>query len=365
MRTTSFLRSGRAIKKAIFLPGQGVQRPGMVSKMMKQYPRIVGEMVGEIDALMGDAFSDRYLLDLNTPGSELAQTEFAQPAILATSLIIMRILEKEYGVDVNRIDYIMGHSLGEFTALALAGVIEPWTAVWLVRQRGKAMQLAADQWGGKLGMYAVVMEKERFTDVLEQLESFCAATRGTRNVAQVANINSSTQVVLSGSEAAIQSVLQSLRRWSGHDPRAVRLNVSAPFHSEIMMPARRHLADILGLEDQESAAFPLDPPLPIDRQVLLRWPPPVHTKVIANMTALPFEHLNQVRYALAASSTEPVDWKGSLDYLVQHGVTRFCAIGPGRVGRQLAGKEFADRPELQVIGASMSVEFAGAASFLS
>lgn len=296
----------------------------------------------EIDSYMGYKLSD---IIQDGPSRVLTATPNAQPAIMATSILILRILESEFEFDVSkRVDVSLGHSLGEFAALVAAGVMEFQDALWMVRRRAEAMaeatQRAKEKYGGEYGMVAIVTESEYLNSLIEAIDEFVgyqsAGARGEsaesmKPIDQVliANVNSKNQIVLSGSVHRIKELVAHVRQFLGHDPRAVRLNSDSPFHSPIMRPAVNVMRELVsgksrvkGRENEDIITFP------------------GRLECISNVSARPFGNATEVKELLARQCLETVRWWDSIKYLDQEQkVRRWVGIGPGKVGRNLVGKE--------------------------
>ncbi|KAK9782810.1 putative Adaptor complexes medium subunit family-domain-containing protein [Seiridium cardinale] len=329
-------------KTAIFFPGQGVQKVGMTAPWIEAFPRSAQDVLDEIDSHMGYKLSS---VIQDGPSKTLTETPNAQPAIMATSILILRILEREFGFKVSeRIDVSLGHSLGEFAALVAAGVLAFEDALYMVRKRAEAAaeatKRAKDQYGGEYGMVAVVTEAEYLTALIEAIDDFVgyrsAGARsdhaeGIQPIDQVliANVNSKNQIVLSGNVEKIKELVAHVRQFLGHDPRAVRLNSDSPFHSPIMRPAVAVMKELLsgksrvkGREGEDVITFPGD------------------LMCISNVSARPFSSKEDVKDLLARQCLDTVNWWDSIKYLDQEQrVRRWLGIGPGKVGRNLVGKE--------------------------
>ena len=220
-----------------------MQRVGMASPWMDHFPQKTTRMLDEMDSILGLKLSE---IILEGPNSKLNQTENAQPAIMAISVLILRILEEEFGFDTrSRVDVTLGHSLGEFSALVAAGHLRYADALRLIRGRAEVMarctQNMVERCGESFGMVALICEPDRIEDLLATVQEFLGlATSRLEDTSRsippishvmVANINSPNQIVLSGSIPRIKALLVQLRQFGGHDPRAVRLNCESPFHS--------------------------------------------------------------------------------------------------------------------------------------
>ncbi|RYP05209.1 hypothetical protein DL765_009906 [Monosporascus sp. GIB2] len=335
--------------------GQGVQKVGMLTPWLEAFPRTASAIIDEIDDLMGYKLSS---VIQEGPSRELTATPVAQPAIMATSILILRILEREFGFRAaERADVTLGHSLGEFAALVAAEILAFEDALHICRRRAEAMaeatRRAREAHGGEYGMVALVTEPQYLPALIEAIDGFVgyrsAGIRGAefseKPIRQVliANVNSKNQIVLSGSVARIKELVAHVRQFLGHDPRAVRLSCDDPFHSPIMRPAVDAMRGLLG---QKSRA-----PGREDRDVVSF---PGVLECVSNVTARPFASAAEVRDLLARQCLETVRWWDSIRYLDQEQkVRRWVGIGPGKVGRNLVGKEVGMR------GASDTVKGGG------
>ncbi|KAI0148741.1 malonyl CoA-acyl carrier protein transacylase [Xylariaceae sp. FL1272] len=328
-------------RTAIFFPGQGVQKVGMLSHWLEAFPRTASEILDEIDTHMGYKLSS---VIQDGPSRVLTATPNAQPAIMATSITILRILEREFGFKLeDRVDVALGHSLGEFAALVAGGVLQFEDALHMVRRRAEAMaeatQNAKNQYGGEYGMVAVVTEPEYLAALVEAIDEFVGyRSAGTRSDSDqrrpidqvlIANVNSKNQIVLSGSLSKIKELIAHVRQFLGHDPRAVRLNSDSPFHSPIMWPAVAVMRELLGRKSRVSGREDMD---------VVKFPGSL--QCVSNVSARPFESAADVKDLLARQCLETVRWWDSIKYLDQtQKVRRWIGLGPGKVGRNLVGKE--------------------------
>ena len=275
------------------------------------------------------------------PNSKLTATENAQPAIMITSIMILRVLEKEFGFETNeRVDITLGHSLGEFAALVAAGNLLEADALRLVRRRAEVMARCSKEVGEEVGMVALVCEAQHLESMVEAIHDFLGrhgegskADSGTDYdmpaVQQVliANVNSKNQIVLSGSIRRINELLTHLRQFAGHDPRAVRLKSDSPFHSPLMKPASAMMQKMLDQPSQVAKG-----------EDTVIWPGIM--PCVSNLSARPFESKQQLKDYLARQCVETVLWHDSIVHLhTQEKVRRWIGIGPGKVGRNLVGKE--------------------------
>ena len=221
----------------------------------------------------------------------------------------------------------------KFAALVCSGNLEYTSALRMVRRRAEVMARcsrdASKESGGEYGMTAVICEEGRLESLIETIHEFLGHnSKSPKNDSSdvppieqvlIANINSKNQIVLSGDLQRIKELLVQLRQFGGHDPRAVRLKTDSPFHSPIMMPAVESMKKML---DKSDVTFPGNMPC------------------ISNVSALPFASAEQLKDLLARQAVETVKWNPSIRYLDQERKTcRWIGIGPGKVGRNLVGKE--------------------------
>jgi [acyl-carrier-protein] S-malonyltransferase len=288
------------MKTALVFPGQGSQTVGMGKALAEDFP-IAREIFGRVDAALSQKLS---IVMFEGPDSELKLTANAQPALMASSMAALKVLEKESGLNVGGdISFVAGHSLGEYSALCAAGSLTLEDTAKLLRLRGEAMQKAVPL--GEGAMAAVLgLEFGVVTKIATQAASDLYLTGA---VCQAANDNGGQQVVLSGTRAAVERAME-LAKLSGAK-RTVPLPVSAPFHCALMQPAA------LAME----AAL---------RHVPIRRPKP---PLIANVTALAVDEPDSIRSLLVAQVTGAVRWRETVAYMRTQGVTRFLELGTGKV----------------------------------
>jgi [acyl-carrier-protein] S-malonyltransferase len=283
------------MKRALVFPGQGSQAPGMGRALAQSFAaaRMVFE---EVDDALSAPLS-RLMFD--GPEAELMLTENAQPALLAASLALIRVLEREADFSVARhAAYVAGHSLGEYSALAAAGALPVGVAARLVRRRGQAMQKAVPV--GEGAMAALLgLDIEAARDLAEW------AAQG--QVCAVANDNCPGQIVVSGHRAAVErAVAQAPERGAR---RSIMLPVSAPFHCRLMAPAGEIMAEAL-------ADIALAPPV---------------VPLVANVTARPTSHPDEIKRLLVEQATQMVRWHESVLLFAAAGVEEIVELGEGRV----------------------------------
>lgn len=312
----------------------------MLSPWLEAFPQTATPIVQEIDHLAGFKLSD---VIQNGPSRDLTKTTIAQPAIMATSILILRILEKEFDFRVaDHFDVTLGHSLGEFAALVAGGYISFEDSFYLVQKRAEAMseatRRAVEEYGGEYGMVAIITEPGYMPSLIEAVRDFVGhSSAGSKSESQedvppidqvlIANINSKNQIVLSGSIERIKTLVTHLRQFLGHDPRAVRLHSDSPFHSPIMQPAVSVMKKLLAGKSRTPG-----------QDDMITYPGNI--QCISNVTGKPFPNKEKLKEFLARGCVETVRWWDSIRYLDQEEmVRRWVGIGPGRVGRNLVGKE--------------------------
>jgi [acyl-carrier-protein] S-malonyltransferase len=281
--------------RAFVFPGQGSQDVGMGKALAEAYPsaRAVFE---EVDEALGQKLS---AIMWEGPKETLTLTENAQPALMAVSMAVMRVLEKEKGFTLpGNVAFVAGHSLGEYSALAAAGAFSLADAARLLKLRGQAMQKAVP-----VGLGAMVALLGVGIDVAEKV----AAEAAQGDVCQVANDNEPTQVVLSGHKTAIDRVAEIGKKYGVR--RAVPLPVSAPFHCALMQPAADAMAEALANVTVNAPVVP----------------------VVANVLAEPISDPREIKKRLVEQVTGTVRWRECVAAMATAGVTDFYEIGAGKV----------------------------------
>lgn len=306
---------------AFLFPGQGSQVVGMGAELAKTYAS-ARAVFAEVDAALGQRLSQ---LMFAGPLEELTLTENAQPALMAASLAVLGVLEAEKGFRLaDRVKFVAGHSLGEYTALAAAGALSLADAARLLKLRGKAMQAAVPVGQGAMAALLGVGK-----DVAEKL----AAEAAQGEICQLANDNEPTQAVISGSKAAIERA-GSLAKAHGVR-RFLPLNVSAPFHCALMQPAAEAMAQAL-------AGVDIKPPL---------------VPLVANVLAAPITDPADIKARLVQQVTATVRWRESVAAMAADGVSDVYEIGAGKVLAGLA-KRIAPSLNAQSIGTPPEIEAA-------
>ncbi len=279
-------------KTAFVFPGQGAQAVGMGKDAYEAFEssRAVFEQADEaLDFKLSDII-------FNGPDDALKQTVNTQPALLTVSVALLKALEGR-GL---KADYVAGHSLGEYSALVAAGVLSFDDAVRTVRARGEFMEQAVPSGQGAM---AAVLGAER--GVLAEL---CSKITEEGNTVELANVNCPGQIVVSGSAAGVQSVVERGKEEAGAK-RVIPLEVSGPFHSSLMKPAAEKLSGVLSEVSMNDAAIP----------------------VVANVTAAPVTEAASIRNLLVEQVYSPVLWEDTVRYLAEQGVDTFVEIGSGTV----------------------------------
>ena len=286
--------------QAFIFPGQGSQAVGMGKLLAEEFPQAAA-VFAEVDDALGQKLST---LMFEGPDAELTLTANAQPALMAVSMAVMRVLETEAGLDLARdAQFVAGHSLGEYSALAAAGAFTLADTARLLRLRGEAMQKAVPV--GEGAMAAIIG--------LEFGPVAAVATEAARQlhleaaICQAANDNGGGQVVISGTKSAVEKAME-LAKAAGAK-RALLLPVSAPFHCALMQPAAEAMA--AALADVKISA----PRVPL----------------VANVLAAPITDPAEIRQRLVEQVTGTVRWRESIAFMAAEGVTTFYEIGAGKV----------------------------------
>ncbi|MDO3410737.1 ACP S-malonyltransferase [Saccharibacillus sp. CPCC 101409] len=278
-------------KIAFIFPGQGAQSVGMARDAYDKLPEAKA-LFETADRALGFELTK---LVFDGPAEELKQTSNTQPALLTASLALLEAV-KAKGI---RADYAAGHSLGEYSALAAAGVLSFEDAVKTVRARGQFMEEAVP--GGR-GAMAAVLGADR-----EKLAELCAEVSAAGTTVEPANMNCPGQIVVSGSAEGVEALSARVKEIGAK--RAIALEVSGPFHSSLMKEAAEKLGAKLAEVNFSDGSLP----------------------VVANVGARPVSGAEDVRQSLISQVYSPVLWEDSVQWLIGEGVDTFVEIGPGSV----------------------------------
>jgi [acyl-carrier-protein] S-malonyltransferase len=304
---------------AFVFPGQGSQTVGMGKALAENFP-LARRVFEEID----DALSEKLSSTIwEGPADTLTLTENTQPALMAVSLAVLRVLQAEAGLDLKRdAAFVAGHSLGEYSALAAAGTFSLADTARLLRTRGRAMQKAVPVGTGAM---AALIGLE-----LEQVAAV-AAEAAQGQICQAANDNGGGQVVVSGDKAAVERAVEIAKAKGAK--RAIMLTVSAPFHCALMRPAADVMAQALAAVSVNQPAVP----------------------VVANVLAQPVTEPAEIVRLLVEQVTGTVRWRECVSFMAGEGVTTFYELGAGKVLSGLV-KRIADGANGVAVGAPADVD---------
>ncbi len=304
---------------AFVFPGQGSQAVGMGKALADEFAA-ARAVFAEVDDALNQKLST---LMWEGPEPDLTLTENAQPALMAVSMAVIRVLEAEHGVTVaNTARFVAGHSLGEYAALAAAGTFSLADTARLLKIRGKAMQAATPVGTGAM---AALLGLDFAA------ASAVAAEAAQGDVCQAANDNSDGQVVISGAKAAVDRALEIAKAKGAK--RAILLAVSAPFHCALMQPAADAMAEALAAVKMQAPAVP----------------------VVANVLAAPLSDPAAIRDSLVKQVTGTVRWRECVGYMAQQDVKLFAELGSGKV---LTGLLKKNAPEAQGLAIGAPADFA-------
>ncbi len=284
------------MKYAFVFPGQGSQFVGMGKELADNFVS-AKEVFEEVNDALGQ---DLFKLMTEGPENELMLTANTQPALMAHSLAVVKVLEKDFGISLkDKADFVAGHSLGEYSAACASGVFSITDTAKLLRIRGDAMQKAVPLGVG--GMAAVLGVSFKDVDALVE------ACADEKNICVAANDNSDGQVVLSGHMAAIDKAVEIASEFGAK--RCIKLPVSVPGHSPLMQPASEIMARAFMQVDVNDAQIPL----------------------IANVLATPITDKKEIIKNLIAQMTGTVRWRETIMFIKEQNVTDIIELGAGKV----------------------------------
>ena len=288
---------------AFVFPGQGSQDVGMGKALADAFP-VAKAVFDEVDDALGQKLS---AIMWDGPKETLTLTENAQPALMAVSMAVMRVLEREKGFSLkDKVKLVAGHSLGEYSALAAAGAFSLADTARLLKLRGQAMQKAVPVGQGAMAaLLGAGME----------VAAKVAADAAQGDCCQVANDNEPTQVVLSGHKTAIDRVIAEVAKKHGVR-RALPLPESAPFHCALMQPAAEAMAEALAKVTINTPVVP----------------------VVANVVASAVSDPDEIRKRLVEQVCGTVRWRECVQYMGANGITEAYEIGTGKVLAGLVGR---------------------------
>ncbi|MEM6971914.1 MAG: ACP S-malonyltransferase [Pseudomonadota bacterium] len=278
--------------RAYLFPGQGAQAVGMGRALANAYPASKA-VFDEVDDALGEKLS---AVIWDGDADTLTLTANAQPALMATSLAVVRALAAE-GIEIDDAGFVAGHSLGEYSALAAAGALDVATAARLLRLRGSSMQEAVPV---GVGAMAAILGLDA------EAVSAVAAEAAEGEVCQAANDNDPGQVVVSGHKAAVERACEIAKAKGAK--RAMMLPVSAPFHCTLLQPAADAMAAALADAEIRQPSVPL----------------------VANVTAAAVRDPEEIRQLLVKQVTGAVRWRESVQWMAAHGVTETVELGAGK-----------------------------------
>ena len=287
-------------KRAFTFPGQGSQAVGMGRELADTYQE-ARNVFAEVDDALGQKLSS---IIFEGPDETLRLTENAQPALMAVSVAVVRVLESRGVRLVDHVAFVAGHSLGEYSALCAAGTFSLADAARLLKTRGLAMQKAVPV--GEGAMAAILgVDFDALSDI--------AAAAGLDQVCDIANDNAPGQIVISGHKAAVERAMELARERGAK--RALPLPVSAPFHSRLMAPAAEAMNEALATVAMHAPVVPL----------------------VANVLARPISDPAEIRKRLVEQVTGMVRWTECVAWLTgEGGVTELAELGAGKVLSGLA-----------------------------
>ena len=277
---------------ALLFPGQGSQIVGMGKEFYDNY-NIVKDIFKSADEKLGYSISK---IILEGPEDQLKLTKITQPAILTVSFSIFKVLKEEFNFDLKNFNYFAGHSLGEYTALVCSNSLNFSDALFLLHERGKAMQEAVPL--GKGSMIAILGTKvDEIKEIISSIDN---------GVCEIANDNAEGQIIISGNIESINSLNQILKE---KKIKSIPLKVSAPFHCSLMKPAANIMEEKIN-------------------EIKFVNPSP---EIFANVTAMPENDFENIKKLLVKQIFSTVRWRESVIKMSELGIKNYIEIGPGKV----------------------------------
>ena len=279
---------------ALIFPGQGSQVVGMGSEFYNNFD-LVKNIFKQADERLGYSISD---IIFNGPEDKLQLTKNTQPAILTVSYSIFKVLKQEFGFNFKNFRYFAGHSLGEYSALVCAEALNFEDAIYLLHERGKAMQEAVPL--GEGCMLAVLgLDIDKINELL-------LTFKDEAGVCEIANDNANGQIILSGNKKNIELIQKNFKE---KKIKSILLKVSAPFHCSLMKPAAKSMEKKINLTKLNNSSY----------------------KIISNVTAKPENDQDIIKKLLIDQIFSTVRWRESIINMNNLGVNNFIELGPGKI----------------------------------
>ena len=279
---------------ALIFPGQGSQVVGMGSEFYNNFD-LVKNIFKQADERLGYSISD---IIFNGPEDKLQLTKNTQPAILTVSYSIFKVLKQEFGFNFKNFKYFAGHSLGEYSALVCAEALNFEDAIYLLHERGKAMQEAVPL--GEGSMLAVLgLDIDKINELL-------LTFKDETGVCEIANDNANGQIILSGNKKNIELIQKNFKE---KKIKSILLKVSAPFHCSLMKPAAKSMEKKINLTKLNNSSY----------------------KIISNVTAKPENDQDIIKKLLIDQIFSTVRWRESIINMNNLGVNNYIELGPGKI----------------------------------